>query len=87
MLDPIMIAEYTIYLEQNFCIDEWPHCKQGVKDHFPAMHLMAMEKYWKTLLSLKLLAAIIRRFMIPVEICNQEPVCGADPPPTKPPQM
>ena len=24
------------------------------------------------------------RFMIPVEICNQEPVCGADPP-TRPP--
>jgi len=69
MLDPIMIAEYTIYLEQNFCIDEWEHCKEGVKNHFPAMHLMAMEK-----------------FMIPVEICNQEPVCGADPP-TKPPQM
>merc|ERR1712123_63085 len=64
MLDPIMIAEYVIYLEQNFCLDEWAGCKEGVKEYFPSMHLMAMEK-----------------FLIPVEICNQEPVCGATRPP------
>lgn len=67
MMDPIMVAEYVIYLEQNFCLDEWSGCKEGVKEYFPSMHMMAMEK-----------------FMIPVEICNQEPVCGADPP-TRPP--
>merc|ERR1712236_49408 len=33
-------------------------CVEGVKDHFPPMHAMAMEK-----------------FMIPVEICNTQPVC------------
>merc|ERR1712233_247091 len=63
MMDPIMISEYVIYLEQNFCLDEWENCKENVFKHFPSMHMMAMEK-----------------FMIPVEICNQEPVCGADPP-------
>merc|ERR1712212_890641 len=67
MMDPIMVAEYVIYLEQNFCLDEWHGCKERVKEYFPSMHMMAMEK-----------------FMIPVEICNQEPVCGADPP-TRPP--
>eukprot|EP00091_Calanus_sinicus_P003068 TRINITY_DN1321_c0_g1_i1.p1 TRINITY_DN1321_c0_g1~~TRINITY_DN1321_c0_g1_i1.p1 ORF type:complete len:214 (-),score=92.24 TRINITY_DN1321_c0_g1_i1:77-670(-) len=69
MLDPIMVAEYTIYLEQNFCLSDWENCKEGVKEYFPAMHNMAMEK-----------------FLIPVEICNNEPVCGADPP-TKPPMF
>merc|ERR1712127_733866 len=67
--DPIMVAEYTVYLEQNFCLDDWEDCKELVVEHFAAMHMMAMEK-----------------FFIPVEICNQEPVCGADPP-TKPPQF
>merc|ERR1712112_957 len=61
--DPMMIAEYMVYLEQNFCLDEWKHCKEGVVNDFPTMHKMAMEK-----------------FFIPVEICNQEPVCGATPP-------
>merc|ERR1712168_1241542 len=30
MEDPIMVAEYTIYLEQNFCLDEWEGCKELV---------------------------------------------------------
>merc|ERR1711970_761906 len=67
--DPIMVAEYVVYLEHNFCLDEWHGCVEGVKDHFPPMHAMAMEK-----------------FMIPVEICNTQPVCGADPP-TRPPAL
>merc|ERR1711992_256003 len=66
--DPIMIAEYVVYLEQNFCLSGGHHdqdaCKQLVVEHFPAMHAMAMEK-----------------FFIPTEICNQEPVCGATKPP------
>merc|ERR1712055_1213206 len=66
MEDPIIVAEMVVYLEQNFCLDEWELCKPGVVRHFPPMHAMAMEK-----------------FMIPVEICNQEPVCGA----TKPPMV
>jgi hypothetical protein len=68
MLDPIVVAEMTIYLEQQGCIDEWEGCKEVVAEHFPPMHLMAMEK-----------------FMIPTEICNQEPPCTGDWP-TKPPQ-
>merc|ERR1711997_50895 len=71
--DPIMIAEYVVYLEQNFCLSGHHHdqdaCKQLVVEHFPAMHAMAMEK-----------------FFIPTEICMHEPVCGADPP-TKPPMV
>merc|ERR1712179_15023 len=46
MYDPIMVAEFTIYLEQNFCIDEWKDCKDTVKTHFPSMHAMAMEKFF-----------------------------------------
>merc|ERR1711971_705135 len=71
--DPIMIAEYVIYLEQNFCMSGGHHdidkCKRLVVEHFANMHTMAMEK-----------------FFIPTEICMSEPVCGADPP-TKPPQL
>ena len=69
--DPIMIAEYVIYLEQNFCqgnfdkcfylffypdffLDGWEGCKEHAIQDFPAMHNMAMEK-----------------FFIPTEICNQ----------------
>jgi len=45
LLDPIMIAEFTIYLEQNVCIDEWEGCKAEVAKYFAPMHLMAMEKF------------------------------------------
>merc|ERR1719420_28047 len=67
--DPIMIAEYVVYLEQNYCLSGGDHdqCKKLVVEHFANMHTMAMEK-----------------FFIPTEICMQEPVCGADPP-TRPP--
>ena len=116
-----MIAEFRIYLEQNFCLSkfwkkleklrscvswvhipkfhlqhfgeektltnflarlkhlfvflflqrigcncsgggEWEDCKALVEEHFAAMHVMAMEK-----------------FFIPTEICMQEPVCGGSP--------
>ena len=67
--DPIQVAEYVIYLQQNFCTSDMPHCHDAVAKHFPAMHTMAMEK-----------------FMIPTEICNTEPVCTGEDPPTKPPQ-
>merc|ERR1712228_104631 len=71
--DPIMIAEYVVYLEQNFCLSGGHHdqdkCKRLVVEHFANMHTMAMEK-----------------FFIPTEICMNEPVCGADPP-TKPPMV
>ena len=80
--DPVMIAEYVIYLEQNYCqgrllgsslvylsADGWPHCKEHVVADFPAMHILAMEK-----------------FFIPTEICMQQPVCTGDNP-TRPPFM
>merc|ERR1712226_1002398 len=38
MEDPVMVAEYTIYLEQNWCLDEWEGCKEGVVAYFPGMH-------------------------------------------------
>merc|ERR1711915_155099 len=65
MEDPIMIAEFTIYLEQNFCQSGWEGCKEGDARYFAPMHMMAMEK-----------------FMIPSEICNQQPVCTGETHPT-----
>ena len=44
--DPIMIAEFRIYLEQNFCLSDWDDCKQLVEEHFTGMHVMAMEKFF-----------------------------------------
>jgi len=43
MEDPIMIAEFTIYLEQNMCTSD--ECKQEVAKYFAPMHMMAMEKF------------------------------------------
>ena len=42
-----MVAEMMIWLEQNFCINEWEGCKDGVAKYFQPMHMMAMEKYAK----------------------------------------
>merc|ERR1711997_565273 len=44
--DPITIAEYVVYLEQNFCQDGWEGCKEHAIKDFPAMHNMAMEKFF-----------------------------------------
>ena len=44
--DPIMIAEFRIYLEQNFCLSDWDDCKALVEEHFTGMHVMAMEKFF-----------------------------------------
>merc|ERR1712179_842414 len=44
--DPVMIAEYVVYLEQNFCQDGWEGCKEHAIQDFPAMHMMAMEKFF-----------------------------------------
>eukprot|EP00091_Calanus_sinicus_P006137 TRINITY_DN1674_c0_g1_i10.p1 TRINITY_DN1674_c0_g1~~TRINITY_DN1674_c0_g1_i10.p1 ORF type:complete len:193 (-),score=56.47 TRINITY_DN1674_c0_g1_i10:40-618(-) len=43
--DPIMIAEMTVYLGHNFCLDEWENCKEDVAVHFRPMHEMTMEKF------------------------------------------
>merc|ERR1711935_186455 len=43
--DPVMIAEMTVYLEQNYCLSDWEDCKTLVVEHFPTMHTMAMEKF------------------------------------------
>merc|ERR1711935_311157 len=67
MEDPLQVAEYILYLMQNYCLDNI--CQDLVAKHFPPMHWMAMEK-----------------FMIPQEICNQEPVCTGEPDWTRPPQ-
>merc|ERR1712014_562038 len=44
--DSLMIAEFRIYLEQNFCLSDWDDCKQLVEEHFTGMHTMAMEKFF-----------------------------------------
>merc|ERR1712079_356770 len=47
MTDPLWVAEYTLYLEQNFCIGHnHQRCVQLVQTHFPHMHAMAMEQFW-----------------------------------------
>merc|ERR1711872_404768 len=45
LVDPIIIAEITLFLEQNFCIPDWTDCKENVATHFPPMHSLAMEKF------------------------------------------
>ena len=47
--DPIQVAEYSLYLMQNFCLDD--RCRNFIGEHWPAMHWMAMEK-WANLLYL-----------------------------------
>merc|ERR1711974_453342 len=37
MTDPLWIAEYTLYLEQNFCVGHPPRCVDVVKTHWPPM--------------------------------------------------
>jgi len=64
--DPIQVAEYSLYLMQNFCLDD--RCRDFIGEHWPAMHWMAMEK-----------------FMIPEEVCAQEPVCTGEEPTHRPP--
>merc|ERR1712039_391433 len=51
--DPIMIAEYVVYLEQNFCQDDWEGCKEHAIQDFPAMHNMAMEKFFMSVPGLR----------------------------------
>merc|ERR1711971_149002 len=47
MTDPLWIAEYTLYLEQNFCVGHPDRCVEAVKTHFPPMHAMVVEEFWK----------------------------------------
>ena len=47
MTDPLWIAEYTLYLEQNFCVGHPDRCVEAVKTHFPPMHAMTVEAFWK----------------------------------------
>merc|ERR1711879_500201 len=66
MNDPLWIAEYVVYLEQNFCVGHNDHhCIDMVQRHFPPMHQMTMEK-----------------FFVPQEICDiYYPACGGTKPP------
>merc|ERR1712141_365574 len=47
MTDPLWVAEYTLYLEQNFCVGHSERCVPAVKAHFPPMHAMTVEQFWK----------------------------------------
>merc|ERR1719251_361699 len=40
MKDPLWVAEYTLYLEQDYCVGEKPNCIDLVYTHFPPMHSM-----------------------------------------------
>ena len=46
MRDPLWVAEYTLYLEQNYCVGMKPQCVDLVYNHFPPMHTMAMDQFW-----------------------------------------
>ena len=46
MVDPLWVADFTLYLELNFCVGHPPGCPDRVKEHFPAMHAMIMEAFW-----------------------------------------
>ena len=46
MLDQFVIDEMVVYLEHNFCTPEHPNCAKDVAKFFPAMHVMAMEKFF-----------------------------------------
>jgi len=61
MRDPLWVAEYTLYLEENFCPTQaaTQRCVDLVKEHFPPMHSMAVEEFW-----------------IPEDLCGLQPVCG-----------
>merc|ERR1712168_531685 len=43
---PVMIAEFTVYLQQNFCTSNMRGCHEAVAIHFAPMHDMAMEKFF-----------------------------------------
>ena len=47
MTDPLWIAEYTLYLETNFCVGHPHGCVDAVKRHWPPMHAMVVEAFWK----------------------------------------
>merc|ERR1711997_1127418 len=47
MTDPLWIAEYTLYLETNFCVGHPHGCVDAVKKHWPPMHAMVIEAFWK----------------------------------------
>ena len=44
--DPLWVAEYTVYLELNFCVNRPEPCVELVKRHFPPMHNLAMDEFW-----------------------------------------
>ena len=69
MTDPLWVAEYTLYLEQNYCVHDDPQqdqrCVGMVQQHFPPMHEVAMTTF------------------DPQRVCDTEfQVCGATHPPT-----
>jgi len=61
MRDPLWIAEYTLYLEEDFCskTGDSQRCIELVKEHFPPMHILVVEQFW-----------------IPESLCDLQPVCG-----------
>ena len=74
--DPIMIAEFRIYLEQNFCLSDWDDCKQLVEEHFAGMHVMAMEKFF---IPVEICNQVADDQVKDPQSQMQEPVCGGSP--------
>ena len=80
--DPTMVAEFVVYLEQNFCLSDWDDCKEHVKVDFPRMHMMAMEKF---MIPTEICNNVRTRKVVScVYFVPQEPVCGATPDPNHP---
>merc|ERR1711973_363071 len=46
LLDEFVIDEFILYLDQNFCLPDMDKCNEAVRNHFPAMHIMAMEEFF-----------------------------------------
>ena len=64
MKDPLWVAEYTLYLEQNYGIGEKPNCIDLVYTHFPPMHTMAMEQFWIPEVRTRIFVALIRAQLV-----------------------
>ena len=85
MTDPLWISEYTVYLEQNFCVGHNDHhCVDMVRlGYYHTAHLTL--DYTQVKMHFPPMHAMaMEQFFVPQEICDiYFPACGG----TKPPRM
>lgn len=70
MKDPLFVDQMVLRLEQTYC--------------FLAENEAQCKKDVQTYFP-SMHATVVNHFLVPVDICAQQPVCGGDGPPTKPP--